>query len=565
MSIKVRYLDFPLGIQDYASIEAEQISSYCDPMGLPFGKELPNWASLELGGWPLDGTKALPDPNNWPALLGANTAGVSSGTLGAAKLGKTELGSRDFSFDVQTKVEFLIPNPTQTTGLTFRFAEDAWCTDMQICWYRGAQLLAEEKAHPSGPDFVVHRKVENFDRVVVVFEGMNRPGVLLRLQEFYLGRALVFTQDELQKVELTNEVDPTLSRLSADAMTVVLCDKENRQLEPKQYQKMELYRNGKLIACHSVQSSSCQDHQYTFRCHSPIGDMEKTFLGGFFQGQPLEQALSRVLEGEPFEMDPALEHSVVTGYLPICTQREALQQIAFAVGGVVDTFGTSCIRISAIPSMVTGCFMPEQVFSGGSLQTTPQPARVEVVAHSYQPLEQEETLLDGEDIGTEMTMLTFPQPHWGYTITGAKLVEQGANFLRVIPQGRVTLKAKTYRINQMRCIRTTGGGGSQVQKVENATLVHSGNVRQIADRLLNLCALEQTLQQDAVVEEQRAGQKVVMSTPWKENMYGYITAMQSTFTRYGHTASVTVLGTLQLPAEENLFAGEFYSGGWEVI
>lgn len=119
--------------------------------------------------------------------------------------------------------------------------------------------------------------------------------------------------------------------------------------------------------------------------------------------------------------------------------------------------------------------------------------------------------------------------------------------------------------SQMRCIRSTGGEGDRVQKVENATLIHSGNVQKITDRLLKLCTLQQTLEQDAVVEDQRVGQRVVMCTPWSENMHGYITAMHSTFTQGGHTAAVTVLGTLQLPEEENLFAGEFYSGIWEVI
>ena len=567
MSIEIRYLDISPGSQELLRVEGANISEFCDPMLLLAGTREGNWASLESGGWPLDGSRALPDFEEKPAYLSTCTAGISSGALGGANLGSLQLGKENYAFEMPFGVELMVSELQSTRGLSFRFdrVSKSWCNAMLIQWFGGDTLLAEEMVYPDGPNFTVHRCVEGFNRIVLTFYSMNRAGALLHLRQVLLGRELVFSGGELRKVELVNEADPSLSRLTADTMTVTLCDDKNRELAPRQNQKMELYRDGKLLASHGIQTCSRQDDQYTFRCQSVIGQLEETFLGGIYQGETAKWVLDQVLEGLAYEIDPALQGSFLTGYLPVCTRREALQQIAFAIGGVVSTIGTSGIRIAAIPSLVTGCFMPENVFCGGSLRTTPQPARVEVVAHSYKTSDQVQTLLDAEDIGTERILLTFPQPHWDYTVTGGTITRQGANFVEIIPDGRVTLKAKTYLHSQMRCIRSTGGEGDRVQKVENATLIHSGNVQKITDRLLKLCTLQQTLEQDAVVEDQRVGQRVVMGTPWTENMHGYITAMHSTFTQGGHTAAVTVLGTLQLPEEENLFAGEFYSGIWEVI
>lgn len=567
MSVEVRYLDVTPGNRETPRVDGANISDFCDPALLFDGTGERNWASLESGGWPLDGSRCFLDVREPPAFLSDCTAGLSSGQLGGAALDQLQLANENYSFDMPFSLELTTSNLLSAPGLTFRFdrVNHAWCNAMLVQWCGNDGMLAEEMVFPEGPDFTLHRNVEGFNRLTLTFYSMNRAGAQLHLRQILLGREIVFSQEQLGRVELVNEADPSLSRLTADVMTVTVYGDQSQNLAPQQNQKMELYRDGKLLASHSIQSCSRQDHLYTFQCQSIIGRLGETFLGGIYQGEPVGDVLPQVLGDIPYELDPALQDALLTGYLPVCTQREALQQIAFSVGGVISTFGTSGICITAIPSLVTGSFNPENVFSGGNIKTVPQPTRVEVVAHTYKPAGQEETLLEQEDLGTQETLLTFPQPHWDYTATGATILEQNVNFVRLIPTGKVTLKAKNYLHSQMRCVRTAGGEGNQVQKIENATLVHTGNVHQIADRLLKLSKLEQTLQQDAVVEDQRVGQKTVMSTPWRENMYGYITAMQSAFSKNGHTASVTVLGTLQLPGEENLFAGEFYSGIWEVI
>lgn len=126
-------------------------------------------------------------------------------------------------------------------------------------------------------------------------------------------------------------------------------------------------------------------------------------------------------------------------------------------------------------------------------------------------------------------------------------MQQGANYVTVKAEGKVTLKAKTYIHNTVRHFKTnpvaTAAEQNNVHSVENVTLVHSGNVDKILARLLQFANMRQTLKQDAVIFSQRAGHKVQSFDPWGGTFEGYITRMASDLTQNGHTASVTVLGT----------------------
>ena len=81
-----------------------------------------------------------------------------------------------------------------------------------------------------------------------------------------------------------------------------------------------------------------------------------------------------------------------------------------------------------------------------------------------------------------------------------------------------------------------------ILSVEKATLVHSGNVDEILDRLYNFSTLKNVLTQDVVVTDQKAGQRVKSEAPWGSHIVGYITCMENEFTNTGHTAGITIRG-----------------------
>ena len=531
MSMYLRYLDVPEGAQEKLTVTGAG-QPFSDPAVIAAGTQDIPYATLEPGVWQLDGSRVLlPDaPGNlWWSESISNESGA---------------------FPRPPVLELRLPEPCTATGLTFTFSPSTgqWCDRVQVQWYRGETLLDEVTARPDAAGYVLQRTVTAFDRVLLTILGTHAPGQLAKVQRITVGQTIVYDADALTEVTLRSEADPSLCVLTADTMTVQLYDAPGRTLHPQQNQRLELYRDGALVAVHYITGSSRHDRRrYSFTGQSAIALLEEEFPGDIYREMPAAQLLEQILPGHACVLDSAFSGSTLTGYLPPCTRREALRQVSFALGALVQTQGGGAIRLTPLPDTVSGSFGEGEIFTGASVQTTPRIARVEVAEHSYTPSEETETLLSGQAVTGENVLLTFSQPHHSYTLTGGTLTDSGAGWVRLTADGAVTLTAKKYlhttRLHSISDPAATEAERGNVLTVDSATLVSSGNAEQVLQRLYASAQLRCSLTHRAVVTDQRTGQLVESVSPWGGSFRGYLTQMESTFTRNGHTADVTVLGS----------------------
>ncbi len=554
MSLEIRYIDAPEGVQEGLTASSTGGSVFSDPASVPRGGPDAAWATLEPGVWVLDGSRRLlpddPEPGWWSA----------------------EPSGPDGSFAVPPVLELALETPCSATGFTFTFSPSTgqWCSRIRLSWYNGATLLRQGVYFPDGPEWVLEQTVESFDRIRLELLAASAPGQFAKLRQLVVGQLLRFGPEELERVQLVNEADPTLCVLSADTLSVTLMDRKGRNLIPQENQRMELYRDGKLRAVSYVVSGNRKGRNvYQFSCQSVIGLLEDTFLGGMYDRKPLAELVAEILGERPFALAPDFRETTVSGYLGVCTQRQALQQLAFAAGAVITTQDSDKIRFNPLPTAVTGTFGPADIFLGASVRTEPRVSRVEVTAHSYSPSEEEVTLLQDEEITGEDVLITFDTPHHSYTITGGQITASDVNWVRVSAEGCVTLTGKTYlhscvvhsRRNPMATARELGNTVS----VPDVTLIHGGNGKQALDRLYGVCLLRQTAEQEAVVRGQRAGDSVASVTPWNTRLNGYITSMDMELTRGASVAKVVILGMEAAVEGVYLHSGELFAGGTEVV
>ena len=554
MSLTVRYLDVPQGAQQ-AMMVAGEGQPFSDPAEVSAGVADASYATLELGQWPLDGSRCLlPDE---PAQVGWWSEALSD-----------EQGN--FTEPPTLTVSF--PEPFTATGLTFTFSPSTsqWCSAVRVTWLNGQTQLAQTIAYPDSPRWVLEQKVESFDTIRIELLATNQPQNFAKLQQLTVGQTILFDKEELIAVRQVNEADPMLCVLTVDTMTVEIRDRAGRSLAPQENQRMELYRDDALLAVQYISKSGREAQQYySFSCQSAIGLLGDEFLGGLFVDMPVEELLAEILDGATYELDASFAGLTVTGYLPVCTRREALQQLAFAIGALVTTYASHAICLRPIPEAIAHTFAPGEIFTGAKVETAPQKARIEVTAHGYTPSTEAEMLLDEESISGEDLLLTFDAPHYDYTIVGGTITASGANWVRVTANGTVTLTGKPYihstMLHTKRDPQATAAERNNVLTVDSATLVNSGNVSQVLERLYAAAQLRQTLTQDAVIKAHRAGQRVSSVNPWGTLTRGFITAMDSTLTQNGHTASITISG-VEVEAEGvYIYAGELYAGGKEVL
>lgn len=573
MSLEVKYIDAPPGAQQNMAVSADNGNAVSAPELLPFGASESAWATLETYGWPLDGSRDLipeaPSVGFWSGKATDERAGI----LGINRLGRILLNKAEGTAEFETRpVIFLQFSESITaTGITFVFAvaTGEWCSEISVRWYNGQTLLAEETVFPNAARWTLLKFVEGFDRIRIELLRTSKPGHFAKLRMIEIGQTILFDREELTAVHLVNEIDPTLSKLTVDTMTVDIQDKHNRVLYPQENQKMELFRNGKLVATHYITESTRKSRGgYSFSCQSAIGLLEDTFLGGLYSSTPVKTVVEEILDGRAYDLG-AFSDLTITGYLPVCTRREALQQVAFAIGAVITTQGTDVVRFCCLPENGSGIFNKSKVFAGGGVKSSPRFYKIEIDAHSYAPSDTVETLVNNEEFSGDDILLTFDAPHHSYSITGGTVKESGANWVNICADGRVTLTAKTYLHSTLRHTRrnalATAAERNNLQTIDSATLVHCGNVKGVLDRLFSFAQLRQTMTQEAVIDTQYAGQMVSMEDAWGEMIQGYISAMESDLTQGGHTATVTIIGRRHQPVPVYGYSGEICAGNTEVV
>lgn len=551
MSLRVKYHDIPEGAQEAAHVDG-QGQPFSDMALIATGADDIAYATLEPDGWPLDGSRKTMSADTKTGFWSLATSDGDSAAM-----------------DNHPVITLTFPEKYTSTGIsiTFSVSTDEWCTRIIVTWYSGNDQLCQVTSYPDAAYWIIQQAVEGFDKVTVELCETNIAGHFAKVQRIEIGQTLWFDQDEITSVHIVNEIDPSLSELTVDTMQIDIHDRKERSLIPQKNQKMELYQNDSLYAVHYIASSSREaKHYYTFSCQSAIGLLDEDFLGGIYDAVPVQDVLADILEGFAFDLHDDFADSTISGYLPICTRREALQQMVFAIGAIVTTQETSTIRIEPIPTIVSKAFTKSDIFQGAKVETEPRIAKVEVVAHKYTESSEEETLMDAEEITGTDVLVTFTDPHHSYEISGGIITGNGANWVTISANGDVTLTGRKYLHSTVRHIKrnpeATASERSNIFVADDATLVHSGNVAAVLQRLYDISTLRQTLTQEVVVSTQRAGQKVTSDNPWGELFQGHITSMESDLTPTGHTASVTILG-VELNYDGYQYSGRLYSGDTE--
>ena len=556
MSLSVTYFDVPDGIQEAIAVDSSSAQNAATNNQLvTSGFKDKAWATLEPKGWPLDGTRAiLPDS-----------------ALDVGWWSKTRSGA-DGRFAVPPSITLSTGSEETYTapGLTFRFwpSMNSWCSEMKISWYRDAgdgnggvteTLLKSITVYPKGPQWVVLQEVEAFNRIEIELLATNIPGQFAKLQFIQIGQVVVFLRDELVRVSLLQEADPSSCELSVDTLSVEIREKKGLVLKPQKNQKIELYRNNALVATQYITDSSRNSMQeYSFKSQSAIGRLEDTFLGGIYKDKPVKVLLGDVLQNFLFELDSRLP-STVTGYLPVCTRREALQQIAFAIGATVLSDSDGTILLKSVDTSAPVKLGKSDIFTGASQTREARTASVQITAHAYVKTNEADTLLDNVEVLGKDVLFTFSEPHYGYAFSGAMpgvtLTAYGSNWVKITAeeQTAVTLTAKKY--NHTTAVHTyTNPKASYAEKgnvvsVDGATLIHRGNVASALNRLVAFQELKDVLTEDVVVGSQAVGKKAESVNPWGSLTAGYITSMESEFTDTGRTAKITIRGTEQEASE----------------
>lgn len=513
--------------QDYARIE---------DINLEDGITFPDVATLEPGfGWPLDGSKEwLPDnaqesPWGWWS---------------------TDLSGEDMNFanpptlTVNFYDESGTPTPHSSAGITFTFVATIPKV-VNIKWYGyQGELLADRDFAPDRLSFFCDCPVEDYYQVVITIRSMQSAYRFFRASGILFGALEVLDSTRLTKAVLTEEVSPVTLTLPINKAELSFFTPNGRfaLLDPtgayKMFQfKQELTgyktidgRRTMLGKYYLQEAKGTVDAVTTITCVDIIGVLDTLeYKGGIYNEVPVKTLLESILCSEEiaFELDTAFDGVTLSGHLPIGSKRSALQQIAFAIGAVVDTARSEAVRFYPAPTVATKDITPARKIVGHKITLDPLVTQVDVTAHQY-ALGDEIKELAKTTMATGEHTITFSSPVSVQSVRGATLGTNHPNYCTVTVEtaGEVILSGYEYVDTQtVWTVKTDplpAGAKPSAKSVSTATLVSPDKAQAVARRLYAYYQLRYTDEGQILPGQEQAAEMASVSSFGGKTITGYI-------------------------------------------
>ena len=294
-----------------------------------------------------------------------------------------------------------------------------------------------------------------------------------------------------------------------------------------------------------------------------IGILENTeFDGGIYDDVYATTLISSIMTKANVSnySTQGISTEKITGYLPICTCREALQQVLFSIGAVADCSRSEKINIYKLAAAVT----PTEITSDKVLKNTKEIKQGEMITgvsvktHSYS-LRIETEILYEEKLSAGTYKIRFNSPASDLSIENGTIVESGANYAIITATGSGTTPSSKYR--KQRNVKITGSiyddltstitvtdgethDTTNILSVEDCTLINSTNAETIATRILNHY---KNLYQDnfeMILGNEKAGDNVITEKSDINQLNGYITKLDIDMTG-GFLANAEVVAKVE--------------------
>lgn len=278
--------------------------------------------------------------------------------------------------------------------------------------------------------------------------------------------------------------------------------------------------------------------------HDAIGVLDGSeYHGGIYTGQQLGAVLEELFSGEDFNylLDDTLVSVPLYGHIPYTTKHNALVQLAFAAGAVVDTSNYDGVLIYPQQTAVSGEFSTADTFDGLTLEHNDVVTGVRLTVHSWQPTQEVEELYN--DVLSGRAEIIFSDPHHSLSITGGEIIESNANYAIVAGTGAVVvLTGKKYNHMTSSMLRENPNiaFNKNIKEVSDATLVHAGNAQEILNRVYEYYQRAENVVGDVLLADKVLGQVVGVDTGYDGRRTGTLESIDYQFSLREIRAEVTI-------------------------
>ena len=429
--------------------------------------------------------------------------------------------------------------------LTFNTLSDDYATELNVKWFSDGELISNIDFYPDNVQYFCNNYVSLYNKIVITFKKTSKPYRPVFLTRIDYGIYRDFLDDELVQTDCIQEINAISETISINVLSFTVRTKSNIPFDLQKKQRLGLYFNNDLIGHFYLKNGSRKNvWDYYMDSHDAIGVLDgNEYAGGIYTGQLVPDVISEIFNGEDFAclVDNAYSNTPLYGYIPYTTKRNALQQIAFAIGAIVDTSNSEGVAIYPQQTEVTGGFDNNDTFDGLTLEHSDIVTGIRLTMHSYQESQETAELYNDELNGT--AEIIFSEPYYGLSIIGGTIIKSGHNYAVINGSGAsVVLTGKKYNhlTNQITKDNPDIVFNKNIKEVADATLIHSGNASQALERIYAYYQRAESVVGDVILNDKVIGQVVDVDTVYDGTREGTIESIDYSFSRNSIRASVKI-------------------------
>lgn len=386
-------------------------------------------------------------------------------------------------------------------GIAFYFdtQNNVWCDMLRVKWYNNNALLSDGTFYPDSAVYSCHNKVELYNRVTIEFIRMNTPQRYLKIEAVLFGIVRVFGDGDLESLTLNEGFDPTGRTLYINSANFTINTKDPVPYIFMRRQPLHIRYNGIYMGAYYIDKTKrYADRRYSVEAIDKTGvlDAAEGFMGGIYTNVTAESLINQIAGGIfAVEIAQSLRNAGVSGWLPIMSRREALAQVAVAIGAMITTARTNVIRVEPILIPEPGSIQhnhninnieKSRVYQSASVDFEFPCTGIELTEHNYVIGSAVKEL--HKDIFTGERTVKFSEPASNLTIENGTIVSSGANHAVITGNGAAcVLSGRPYIDSRSSVIvrneNIIEGTQERIEKIENCYLVSKDNSQTVAQRL----------------------------------------------------------------------------------
>lgn len=483
MSVRIDYGGVAVGAKENFAPDIADKADFVNLSELQEeGLDFPNYGNpCELYSVLLDGN-ALPFPSD-----------TDSENLG---WWSNQLSNENGEFVVPIVATFLSEEFYTSSGITLTFDtnNNIYPTEINIKWYRDDELLSNVDFFPNDAFCFCNNKVENYNKIILTISSLNMPFNRLKLRTIDYGLKISFYRDELKNVKIIQEIDLLSTKIAINTCDFTLESKRSIDFSFQERQPISIYFNNKLRATSFVDKAIRKGRStWNVQTEDYIAIMESVpFYGGIYNNVSATSLLEDIFDTAQasYEIESTFEDSKVTGYIPYTNCREALMQVAFAIGGVVDTTNSGKISIFSPKENISQKISLDRIMQGQNFTEQTRMTAVEITAHTYGKTEETVTAYDATEGGAGANLfVAFTEPLHSLSIINGVILSYGDNYAIITAGSGCLLTGKKYEHKETKKIISNplifSTDKKNIISIKNATLVSPSNVDKVAERCYN--------------------------------------------------------------------------------